>query len=242
MDSNPTLMKTIRVILENGDRLTEDAQSLWEMERFPSAFALCILAQEEYAKAFLLHFIYVEAIPWNADVQRVLNDHATKQLVAMIMDFLNPEVEDFAAWLDARSESGNSIPRYVADALNIIRHERVPRQGQWAWRAEEDPPCDSVARRVADGHIDRQKQSALYVRLNDNFQVVGNPASVSGESAEAELEKTNRLGRLLARYDNSLQPLKSVEYEKIFFIFRVLFGLSTIEEYNNNWWAWNDKF
>ena len=51
MDSNSELVKAIRVILENGDRLTEDAQNLWEIERFPSAFALCILAQEEYAES-----------------------------------------------------------------------------------------------------------------------------------------------------------------------------------------------
>ena len=75
------VLRTIRVILENGDRLAKDAEYLWEMDRFPSAFALCILAQEEYAKAFLLHFVYVEAIPWGADIQRTLRDHASKQLL-----------------------------------------------------------------------------------------------------------------------------------------------------------------
>jgi AbiV family abortive infection protein len=150
------LMRTIRVVLENGNRLAKDAEYLWEMDRFPSAFALCILAQEEYAKAFLLHFVHAEAIPWTAETQGILRDHKGKQLLAMIMDFLDPDVEDFAAsWLKTRSESGNELPRYVADALNIIRHERVPRQGAWAWTGgEDDPPCDPLARRVANGHID----------------------------------------------------------------------------------------
>ena len=61
------LLRTIRVVLENGDRLAKDAEYLCEMDRFPSAFALCILAKEEYAKAFMLHLVHVEAIPWTVD-------------------------------------------------------------------------------------------------------------------------------------------------------------------------------
>src|SRR6266853_3400654 len=102
-------LKTIRAVLENGDRLAKDAEYLWEMDRFPSAFALCILAQEEYGKAFLLHLVHVKAIPWNADVQRTLRDHATKQLATTIMHFLDSDVEDFVAWLEARSEAGNKL-------------------------------------------------------------------------------------------------------------------------------------
>lgn len=30
------LLRTIRVVLENGDRLAKDAEYLWEMDRFPS--------------------------------------------------------------------------------------------------------------------------------------------------------------------------------------------------------------
>ena len=29
------LFRTIRVVLENGDRLAKDAEYLWEMDRFP---------------------------------------------------------------------------------------------------------------------------------------------------------------------------------------------------------------
>ncbi len=231
------LQKSIRAVLENGDRLAEDARSLWGDERFPSALALCILAQEEYAKAFLLHFVQVEAIPWNAEVQRILHDHTSKQLFAMIMDFLNPDVEDFAAWLKSTGDSGHRLPQAVADALNIIRHEKVFRQGSRSWIGDEDPPCDRDARRVANGRIDKEKQAALYVRIGSNFKVTGSPNGISGDAVERELEKTKHLGQLLARYDDSLQPLKSVEYKKIYYSFRLLFGLCTTEEYNRNWWA-----
>lgn len=234
------IQKSIRVILDNGDRLAEDARSLWEMDRFPSAFALCILSQEEYGKAFLLHFVSIEAIPWNDDVQRVLRDHTSKQLLALIMDFLDPDVEDFAAWLEARREARHRLPRHVADALNIIRHERVHRQGTSSWIGDEGPPCDPHARRVARGNIDKQKQAALYVGIGSEFQVTSNPSSIrriSSDAIEIELEKTTHLGRLLARYDDTLRPLNTVEYEKIVYSFRLLFGLCTEEEYNCNWWA-----
>jgi len=207
------------------------------MDRFPSAFAICILSQEEYAKAFLLHLVYVEAIPWGSDVQRELCNHTSKQLLAEIMDFLDPDVEDFSAWLKARGESGHSLPRYVEDALKIIRHEKVSRQRSSSRRRRVDPLCDQHARQVAKGYIDNQKQDALYVAVGSDFQVTSNPSSVSGGAVVMELEKTKHLGQLLSRYDNTFQPLNTVEYQKIAYSFRLLFGLCTEEEYNRNWWA-----
>ena len=52
----------IRASIKNGDRLLEDVKSMLEWERFPTAYALDVLAQEEYAKAFLLSFVDAGAI------------------------------------------------------------------------------------------------------------------------------------------------------------------------------------
>lgn len=57
------LKKSILAALENGDRLVDDAKSLLDWERFPTAYALAILAQEEYAKALLLSLVDAGAIP-----------------------------------------------------------------------------------------------------------------------------------------------------------------------------------
>ena len=76
-------LRTIKVVLENGDRLAQDAEYLWEMDRFPSAFALCVLAQEEYGKAFLLHLVHVEALPWGADVQRTLRRRIREDMLEL---------------------------------------------------------------------------------------------------------------------------------------------------------------
>jgi AbiV family abortive infection protein len=236
-------LKTICSILENGDRLAEDAENLFELDRLSSAFALCILAQEEYGKAFLVHLVQADAIPWSADLQRALRDHATKQLADVIMHFLLPDDEDFLGWLEARSESGHKLTPTVADALNIIRHERIPRRDSWAWTSSEDnQPCDRIARRVADGQIDKKKQDALYVGVGSKLQITSNPRNVNKQTVETELERTKRIGEFLSRYDAKREPMKSIEYDKICWSLRVMFGLCTMDDYNANWWAWSDPF
>lgn len=79
------LKNGISAALENGDRLVDDARSMLDWERFPTAYALAVLAQEEYAKALLLSLIEADAIPWSDDVQRALRDHVSKQLVSVIL-------------------------------------------------------------------------------------------------------------------------------------------------------------
>jgi len=231
------LAKSISTVLQNGARLAEDAQYLLDFERYASSFALCILAQEEYAKAFLLHLIEAGAIPWNPEVRRLLHDHSSKQLLAMIMEFLEPDSEDFMAWLDKRSKASYPIPSYILDSLNIIRYEKVTKEGQWSWIGDEDPPCDPQARSVGDGKVDKEKQNALYVKIGKNGQVINNPEDIDQDMAFAELERTERLGQMLRKTETKHEPMKTIEYEKIFNTFRVLFGLSTIDEYSKNWWA-----
>ena len=51
------LSKSLVTCVENGARLLEDAQYLSDMERYPTAYALLIVAQEEFSKAFMLYLI-----------------------------------------------------------------------------------------------------------------------------------------------------------------------------------------
>jgi hypothetical protein len=84
------------------------------------------------------------------------------------MDHLTPELETTLAAL-ARLKAGdldNSFPRTVADALNILRHEKIGRWESNAWVWAEDPDYDQTAKKVAEGYADRKKQDALYVRLS----------------------------------------------------------------------------
>src|SRR5258708_6527470 len=124
----------ITASLENGDRLAEDAKSMLEWERLPTAFALAVLAQEEYAKALLLSLVDANAITWSSDVRRALHDHVCKQLTSVILDYLSPETEEFLRRHDLSriAEKRSVFPADVLDAIHIICHERIPRErGRW---------------------------------------------------------------------------------------------------------------
>jgi len=229
------LTKAISVILDNGDRLVEDARNLAEYGRFPTAYALCILAQEEYAKAFLLYLISEGAIPWTQELRRMLHDHTCKQLLSLIIDFLEPD--DFLAWLDKRKNENYKIPAHIIDVINILRHEKLPKQGQWAWIGEEDPPCNQLARKVADGIFDKQKQDAFYVRLGKDGSIASAPLRITEVMVNELLEKTQRFSQFFIRSDSKFKPIESIDYMKIFWTFRLLFGLCSIEEYEKQWWV-----
>lgn len=47
----------IAASIGNGDRFVENAELMLEWERFPTSYALAILAQEEYAKTSLLSLV-----------------------------------------------------------------------------------------------------------------------------------------------------------------------------------------
>ncbi len=227
--------KAIQASLENGDRLLEDAQWLLDLERYATTYALCILAQEEYAKAFLLHLIDVQALPWNIEVRRVLRDHACKQLLGLILDFLNPDIDEFLA----RIKKGNTIkryrlPSYIADAINIIRYEKVPREDSYAWRDQDDPPCNPKARKIANGQLDKQKQDALYVRLGKTGQVASTPLRFSAAEATKEFEKAKRLGEVLDRDKIAPSGFSSFDYKRIVAGFKLVFGLITLEQLNKD--------
>jgi AbiV family abortive infection protein len=75
---------------ENGRKLLEDAKLLFEWDRFSTALALSILAQEEFAKAFLLTLVEDDALPWLPEVQQSMVKHECKHLLAIVMEWLPP--------------------------------------------------------------------------------------------------------------------------------------------------------
>jgi AbiV family abortive infection protein len=136
------LKLAIAASLENGDRLMEDAKSMLEWERFPTAFALAVLAQEEYAKAPLLSLVDANAIPWSSDVRRALHDHVCKQLASVILDYLSPDTEEFLRRHDLSriGEKKPVFPADVLDAIHVICHERIPRERDRWWLDPSERP------------------------------------------------------------------------------------------------------
>ena len=96
-NSTEKLDEAIDACIENGRRLLEDSEYLNEYDRFPTAKALAILAQEEFAKAYIIKLVQEGALPWCDEILRATRDHHCKQLMSILMEYL------FTPWEDAES-------------------------------------------------------------------------------------------------------------------------------------------
>lgn len=184
------LVHAISACVENGQRLHQDAEWL-RTDRSATVVALCILAQEEFAKAFLLHLVREGIIPWSAKVRESLHKHPHKQLMGLILEWLSPSDDEFSARI-GRAPGDSTLPAYVADAMKLYV-KKVQPQGHISC---PPTPSDPMAKSVADGDRDKMKQDALYVRLSEDGDVISVPTQVTPEMIEAELDRTKRLSDL----------------------------------------------
>ncbi|MBI1824227.1 MAG: AbiV family abortive infection protein [Nitrospirae bacterium] len=185
------LSRGMSACVENGERLHQDAEWLGT-DRSATIVALCILAQEEFAKAFLLHLVCEGIVPWTDKVRESLRNHRHKQLLGIIMEWLSPSHDEFIARI--RMKPGDAtLPAHVADAMKLYV-EKVQPQGHISC---PPAPSDLIVKSVADGDRDKKKQDALYVRLSENGEVISVPTQVTAEMVDEELERTKRLSDLV---------------------------------------------
>jgi AbiV family abortive infection protein len=237
-----TFSKSISSCIENGKALLGDAKFLFDWDRFPTALALSVLAQEEFAKAFLLQLVLDDALPWLPEIQRSMARHQSKHLLAIVMEWLpafdwdhireqdrlrNERHEKKMAWLQRsleRYKQGNShpdpndpepveedlqFPPDVATALNIYRHEEIERlksgnpwmDADWA---------TGKARKIADGSLDRKKQSALYVDVTKTGEIGLHPGLITREEASEAIERAERLSEAPITYSDEYRKLKEI--------------------------------
>lgn len=210
---------------QNSRRLLNEAE-LFEFEKYlATRYYLSMVAQEETAKAFLLYLVSVKALPWTSFLLRATRDHQCKQLVGIILDYISPDTEEFLRRLDTwrPAEKRPPLPARVADAMNLLRHEKLRRweSGPWCW--EEDPEYDKTALRVAEGQRDREKQRALYVELGRNGEIAATPEQVLEKQANDEYERARRFEtcvRSLVERDLNA----AWDYERVESCFRILFS------------------
>lgn len=211
------LDKAISACLANGGRLLDDVLQV-ELQNPPcTKLILSMIAQEEFAKAFLLILVKEDTIPWSPQLFRALHDHACKQLVGILIDYLVPEwetIEQLKEVVSADVALDGRLPPAVASALNILRHEKMRRWESNNWDWAEPPEYDPEVTHIAKGSRDRLKQDALYVRLGRDGQVLSVPGEVISEDADAENKRAHR-------YRSSVESLsrqgdsRSAFYEKL---------------------------
>src|SRR5258705_1103689 len=103
----------ISACIENGRRLLYDAEGVSS----PSALALAILAQEEFAKAYLLKLVNEGVIPLCDEVLRACRDHRCKHLIGLVMAHLYTAPDDWLSRISRRptesDERGIQSARHV---------------------------------------------------------------------------------------------------------------------------------
>jgi AbiV family abortive infection protein len=223
--TSEALLASVRACIRNGDRLLDETYDLEFRKPLATTFFVVMIAQEEFAKAFVLYLIREGAVPFTAPVLRAINDHACKQLLGMIMDYVImhwDEVEELQELVRQDYESGDQLPNDVGSAMEILRYEKIGRWegnfGAWA----EDPDYDRAALHIADGKKDRHKQDALYVRIGRDGRVCSTPDVITDQETKDELERARRYKRFM----DSLLAVdeRSERYNKIMTTFRLLFG------------------
>ncbi len=186
----------IEACIQNGQRLTKDADLLRELERFPTSYAVAIIAQEEFAKSFILTLVRDDSIPWTEEVRKALYSHECKHLVGLVMEWVYPSEEEF---LDRgmayfiRHEEPEDVPSHVATAINILRHEKLEKFK--SGRSDKEPEWKGISRRIAEGSRDREKQRSLYIGISkdgwiDSFR----PTLITAEMASDEINRAKTYG------------------------------------------------
>jgi len=219
--------KSALTVLSNGKRLVDEVEYL-RYEKPPStAYFLIILAQEELAKAFLFALVYRGVIPWSKHILRASQDHRCKQLLFLVMDYLNPDDDEFLKRMDivVIHKQPRVVPKKISDAINILRYEKIGRWESNCWFWAEDPNWDTEALSVADGSLDRVKQDSIYVRLGRDGSVLNTPANNDLSRLEDEIDCAKRMAELVASViDHDRAP--GLDWEKVEKIFRLLFTKS----------------
>jgi AbiV family abortive infection protein len=99
--------------LANGVRLLADADFVSDSERpAGTSFALAMIAQEEFAKAFFLFLAARGGITWNSLICRATRDHTCKQLLGLVLNHLSPD------WDEEEKRSDEFL-------ANIKEHKRL---------------------------------------------------------------------------------------------------------------------
>jgi AbiV family abortive infection protein len=183
-------IQSIRICEKNGNRLLEDAEYLYDYQRYASAYGLAKLAQEEFAKGFILKLIESGALKWSEEVRRSLNHHVSKQLMVVILDFLNPDTDEFLKLI--KNDSLFKRPQKVSDAMNIYVHELLRNWESKNWVWAEEPEYDKEAKSIWNGKEDRMKQDAFFIKISSKGEAIDTTSSFNQGVVKVEIEKAKR--------------------------------------------------
>lgn len=161
------LIKGAQAAYENACSLIADAKVLLAAERFSRAGALAILAEEEYAKSFVL-CVCARDRRWDSVIFQSLTDHGAKQAISQAM-------LAYWEWLQINLRRVAALNRF---APLPIQSALFPSQAEWDSMVES-----ARALNIKKRQRDKLKQRFLYVSIGREGNVVHRPATLSKQAA-----------------------------------------------------------
>jgi AbiV family abortive infection protein len=196
--SDGKYQQALRECVRNGCSLLEDAEYLRDWEKHGTAYAIAILAEEEFSKAFLLYLIQDNVIPWTPEIRRAIRNHECKHLLSILMDHLAEKGEYWwSQTIDQRINAPDEpLPGRLVAAINLFRHDKIGRFHSPSWDVLEPGDYDSATKKISEGSVDRAKQSAIYVNIASDGTTLTTPRAVSAAQSAAEIERAKRIKEL----------------------------------------------
>ena len=207
---NNIFLNAITACVSNAKRLLNEAEYLEFEKPLATKLYLSIIAQEELSKAFLLYLAKEGVIEWDKYILKATKNHCAKHLVGIVLDYMCPEYERFVERVNAFLSNATYsfiLPREVADAINILRYEKIGRWESKNWVWDEEPKYNKHALSISYGLTDKFKQKSLYVELGIAGNVISTPKTVSDLSAEIEYERAGRYLEFLEHLANNNKPI-----------------------------------
>jgi AbiV family abortive infection protein len=110
----------------NASRLVDDARLLLAEKRWPSAFALAVLAIEESGKEPVIRRILTAEGKPRERAWREFADHRTKNVMAAFVDFVKRgarKLDDFEALIDPKSPHARAVDDLKQSAIYVSATE-----------------------------------------------------------------------------------------------------------------------
>lgn len=194
------ISKTAEACLNNGIRLLDESYDLEFRKPASTQLFLIMIAQEEFAKAFVCFLVQAKILPLNRGVHRAINDHVCKQLIGFVMDYIImswDSIEELEAAIKLDSNAVGLLPNCVGSAVEIFAYEKISRWVLNNWNWADSPNYDRTVLSIAEGKRDRKKQDSLYVRIDKNGRVCSSPDMILPDCVEKELDRAGRYKSLV---------------------------------------------
>lgn len=168
VSTRSNLVKSTQVCLTNASETLQDAELLVSRGRYARGMALAILAQEEFAKCFMLCDCASNG-RWDELIHDALRDHGKKQAFAEVM-------LQYLEWFETQNAFALNLS---TSALIPVPLTRLPEREEFnSWVTKVDKQV------VKKKRIDRSKQRAIYVTIDQNGMASSTPNCTSRIAAE----------------------------------------------------------